>query len=77
MCEELHDQPSQRAVRTSGFEGEVSTAMEVEGAEALGIGEPLGGVAEAASGAEEASAPLQLAAVQSLATEMFTVGSEA
>ena len=53
MCEELHDQPSQRAVRTSGFEGEVSTAMEVEGAEALGIGEPLGGVAEAASGAEE------------------------
>ena len=42
-----------------------------------GPSEPLGGVAEAASAAEEHSSALQLAAVLNLAAEMFAVGADA
>ena len=69
-CARDHDQPNQGATRTTGFQCATTTAMEVESAEALGIGEPGGGVAEAASAAEEPS-PAMLTV---RATKMFIEG---
>ena len=71
------EQPIAQATRTTHFEDENSTAMEVGDAESLGLGEPVGGVADLENAAAEASPALTLAVVQSLATGMFAVGPDA
>ena len=77
VATDVDEQPIAQATRTTHFEDENSTAMEVGDAESLGLGEPVGGVADLENAAAEASPALTLAVVQSLATGMFAVGPDA
>ena len=77
VATDVDEQPIAQATRTTHFEDENSTAMEVGDAESLGLGEPVGGVADLENAAAEASPALTLAVVLSLATGMFAVGPDA
>ena len=63
VATDVDEQPIAQATRTTHFEGENSTAMEVKDAESLGLGEPVRRVADLENAAAEASPALTLAVV--------------